>query len=422
MPLQSSQMSSTSARNCISTVTVPSPSHVSQRPPAVLKLKVHPRDLDAETLEKLAEYFPADAEIKKMAESLLPQFQPVLRLDGKNESYVDSNINLEGPFTVESWVRLEAGISNADGILGYPGGADFNFAGGVFRAYCGPGFGDRAIARKPMVANVWTHLAVTRDAAGVFRLYINGELDSTDERKVTAPLNGLDIGRTSPNSGTMGDLTEFRVWNRARSAQEVRADFDRTYAGEALPSGLVHHFTGGQWGSLKGGARVEKVFDAPGLLTAAQAREQEARFAHFRRLAEKGGNVGKGKTMFTTACSVCHSVGGQGGQIGPVLDGAGASGVEALLRSTLTPNAAMEAGYRNYRVELTSDEIVDGFLVSQDDNSILIRQPNKEDQRIPKNKVRRTEHTHRSIMPEGLLDGMHPEDVRDLFAYLRTLK
>jgi putative heme-binding domain-containing protein len=126
--------------------------------------------------------------------------------------------------------------------------------------------------------------------------------------------------------------------------------------------------------------------------------------------------------MFATACSVCHSVGGQGGQLGPVLNGAAASGVEAMLRATLTPNAAMEAGYRNYRVELMSDEIIDGFLVSQDDESIVIRQPNKDDQRILKNKIRRAEHTGKSIMPEGLLDGMHPEDVRDLFAYLRTLK
>src|SRR5712672_2257683 len=41
-------MSSTSARNCISTVTVPSPWHVSHRPPGILKEKcpdVNPRFL-----------------------------------------------------------------------------------------------------------------------------------------------------------------------------------------------------------------------------------------------------------------------------------------------------------------------------------------------------------------------------------------
>jgi len=51
----------------------------------------------------------------------------VLRLNGKADSYVDSNITLEGPFTVETWIRLDPGIGNEDGILGRPGGADFNF-------------------------------------------------------------------------------------------------------------------------------------------------------------------------------------------------------------------------------------------------------------------------------------------------------
>ena len=39
VPRHSSQMSSTSARNCISTVTVPSPWQASQRPPGILKEK-----------------------------------------------------------------------------------------------------------------------------------------------------------------------------------------------------------------------------------------------------------------------------------------------------------------------------------------------------------------------------------------------
>ena len=391
---------------------------------AIISEKIHPRDLDSESLEKLGAHFAADAEIKSIVERLAPEFQPVLQLDGKNESFVDSNINLEGPFTVESWVRLAPGISNEDGILGVPGGADFNFAGAKFRVYCGPDFGDRVIAHKPIPANTWMHFAVTRDSQGVFRLYINGELDSTDDRKVTAPFAGLDIGRTTPNTGTEGELTEFRVWNRTRSGGEIRADFDRTYAGQARPSGLVHFFMGaGPWGTLKGGARVEKIFNAPALLTEEQFREQEGRFAHFRRLVERGGgDIEKGRALFATACSVCHAVGGQGGQMGPVLDGAAASGTETLLRAILTPNAAMEAGYRNYRVELHSGDLLDGFLVSEDEKSILLRQANREDQRIEKANIRRAEYTQKSIMPEGLVESLHPEDVRDLFAYLKTLK
>ena len=56
---------------------------------------------------------------------------------------------------------------------------------------------------------------------------------------------------------------------------------------------------------------------------------------------------------------------GQGGQIGPVLNGAAANGLETLLRAVITPNAAMEAGYRTFRIELKDGDTLDGFLVSE---------------------------------------------------------
>jgi hypothetical protein len=50
------------------------------------------------------------------------------------------------------------------------------------------------------------------------------------------------------------------------------------------------------------------------------------------------------------------------------------------LRNILTPNAAMEAGYRMFRVELKDGDVLDGLLVLQDNESIILRRPNSEDQ------------------------------------------
>ena len=140
------------------------------------------------------------------------------------------------------------------------------------------------------------------------------------------------------------------------------------------------------------------------------------------RAAEKSGDMAKGKAVFTAVCLGCHSVGGQGGQIGPVLNGAGALGVEALLRNILTPNAAMEPGYRVFRVELKDGDVLDGIRVSEDKDAIVLRRQNVEDTRIPQANVRRAAFTKMSMMPEGLLDALKQEDVADLFAYLKTLK
>jgi putative heme-binding domain-containing protein len=212
--------------------------------------------------------------------------------------------------------------------------------------------------------------------------------------------------------------------NRLRTAEEILVDFDRSFAGDAKPAGLVQYFSGpaGDWGKLHGNARVEPTSDFPPLLTAAEANAQAGKFAKFRSLAGQSGNAARGQASFTAICMVCHSVGGQGAQIGPVLNGAGASGVEALLRNILTPNAAMEAGYRVFRVQLKDGDVLDGLLVSQDKDAIVLRRPNSQDQRIPQTQVRRANFTKTSLMPEGLLDALKPEEVTDLFAYLKTLK
>lgn len=384
---------------------------------------IEERDLDAEAVERLRAELPDHPGAKELAGRLLEQFQPVLMLDGRNESFARTNLRLDGPFTVETWVRLDEGIDNNDAILGGPGSAELNFHDGHFRVYCGPQIGDRAVARRRMTAGAWTHLAVTRDPVGAISVHVNGELDTRDDRAVTNAFAGLNIGWSGPSRGTAGAFTEFRVWNRARASAEIRADFDRTLAGEARPPGLVFFASGsGPWGDLGGGARVEKIADAPALLSAEQAREQQALFEKYQRLAESSGDRAKGQALFGSLCQICHSVGGQGAQLGPVLNGAAANGMDGLLRAVLTPNAAMEGGYRTFRIELTDGDVVEGFLVSQNEQSYVIRQPNAEDQRIPAETVRRAEFTRRSLMPEGLLQGLNEEDVRNLFAYLKTLK
>lgn len=377
-------------------------------------------DLESATLDKLNTVLPDNADLKQLLSELTAKFQPVLRLDGNNDSYLDTDITLDGPFTVETWIKLAPGIDNNDGILGAPGQLDLNFFDARFRVWAGPA-ADVLIAKKKSVADAWTHIAVTRDASSKLCIYINGELDNSDTKTFSPKLEHLKVGWSAPAKGTDGWLSEFRVWNRARSAEEIRADFDHSFEGQTA-DGLTHCFTGANWPNLHGSARIEKVEDSPALLKPDEAKLQSEKFARFQTLAQKPGDTAHGKSVFNTTCQTCHTVAGQGGQIGPVLNGAGAMGTEALLRAILTPNAAMEAGYRTFRVELKDGDVLDGFLVSQDNDAIVLRQPNAQDRRIPQDDVRRAGFTKLSMMPEGLLDSLPEKDAADLLAYLKTLK
>lgn len=368
-------------------------------------------DLDGPTAERLSLVLGNDPELAKLMQSLGHVFHNVLALNGSNDAWVDSNITLDGPFTVECWVRLAPGIGNEDSILGSQGQVDMNFFGSTFRVWVGvKGLHDVVVAKKPITPDLWTHLAVTRDAAGMMKIYQNGELDGVATKPAPMAFTNGKIGWSGPNKGTEGMMTEFRVWNTERSATEIRANFDRALEDKAF-----------SLAKLGKGARIAKTTDYPPLLTEEQAKALDTKFAKYSELSKKPGNLENGKVL-SALCIACHTIGSTGGQIGPNLSGAGAMGLEAVLRNILTPNAAMEAGYRIYRVELKSGDIVDAFYVSEDKDAVVVRQPGLQDRRIPKQDVRSTRYIRRSLMPEGLLDALNDQQVTDLMAYLMTLK
>ncbi|MGB8852234.1 MAG: family 16 glycoside hydrolase [Pirellulales bacterium] len=385
-------------------------------------------DIDATTLPlaSLADMRTVlgnDPAVEKIWAELTAGATAVLRLPG-SDAATGATVSLDGPFTVEAWVNLEAPIGNEDSLLAADGLLDMNFCDGRFRVWTKQ-HGDLAIAKSTTTPEAWTHYAVTRDAEGVFRIYVDGELDAEGAARETIPYPGVRIGYSTPQGkekGTRGRLAEFRMWNQARAADEIRADFDRSFAGDVeRPASLVSFHGGAAWGATAGDARVEPAVDAPKLVTAAELAARTEKFARFRSLAGNAGDAARGQALFAAKCLLCHQQGGQGGKVGPALDGLGVTGVEAILRNVLTPNAAMEGGYRSFRVVTKDGRIVQGLLVSRDADAIVIRQPNTADIRIPAKDVTQADFTGISVMPEGLLESMQPQEVSDLFAHLKSL-
>src|SRR5207237_9166614 len=122
-------------------------------------------------------------------------------------------------------------------------------------------------------------------------------------------LTDRDISHVAPaNDATAALLAEYRVWDRCRTADEIRADFDRSFEGEPLPTGLVTYFAGGgSWGKLHGSARVTRTLDPPPVLTAAEAHVQSEKLAKYRALANSSGDLSQGKPLAPT-CPTCHTI------------------------------------------------------------------------------------------------------------------
>ena len=107
-------------------------------------------DLDGYVLEKLTTLLPDDPAVKQLEMDLGSSLKPVLRLNGGDGDYVDTDLTLRGPFTVECWVKLDPGISNQDSILAGPGALDANFHDSRFRVWVGGAIHDIVVASKPI--------------------------------------------------------------------------------------------------------------------------------------------------------------------------------------------------------------------------------------------------------------------------------
>ena len=347
--------------------------------------------------------------------------EPMMEFPGKSAAICATGLDLGGAFTIESWVRLDPQIDNRDSLIGTrTGGMDINFHDGLLRFFNGK---DWVIASRPVEAGIWTHCAVTRDGGGKITLYLDGEAVGVSAEVCNEPFKSVDIGKAHAAGGTGARFCEFRVWNLARTAEQIRTDQHTRMDTE--PAGLIRRLPGmAQEHSLPLQKEASIVWSAdfPNLVSLEAAAGIAAKFDRFRNVANTDGDASAGKKLFQATCMICHQVSGEGVALGPDLSGAGAMGVESLLRNILTPNAQLESGYYRHDITLVDGTFASGFLASETKDVLVLRQIGADERSISRKDVKSHQISKRSLMPEGLIDGFTDRQVSDLFAYLKTLK
>ena len=92
----------------------------------------------------------------------------------------------------------------------------------------------------------WYHVAMTYDAsagADNWKYYVNGELatSATLTGNIVMDYLPLVLGPDTSNTNGTLEFSDFRIWNRARSAAEIMTDMNRTLNG--TESGLNAYYT-----------------------------------------------------------------------------------------------------------------------------------------------------------------------------------
>ncbi|MES2477343.1 MAG: PVC-type heme-binding CxxCH protein [Verrucomicrobiota bacterium] len=147
---------------------------------------------------------------------------------------------------------------------------------------------------------------------------------------------------------------------------------------------------------------------------------EEAKDAVIARLLPQvmtPGDVTIGKQLYS-ACAVCHVFRGEGLSIGPVLEGMGVHGVEALLTHIVDPNREVEPSYHVWNVATKDGQNHSGFLSRETAGSVFLKNAGGEMEILRDSIVSKTD-SGKSLMPEGF-EGLGETGLRDLIAYLRS--
>ena len=174
-----------------------------------------------------------------------------LSFDGNDQAVIPDNtaLRIPGEMTIEAWFRVTTHQNDWVRIVGKGASGPRNYGlwyhkNGhfLFQQY-GSGGSTNVSYLAPVQTNQWYHIAGVRETAGASKLYINGQLQATDDSPVTTPSTSADaltIGYAGFHTYHKGQIDEVRIWNVARTQSEIQANMNNKLTGNE--TGLVGYW------------------------------------------------------------------------------------------------------------------------------------------------------------------------------------
>jgi putative heme-binding domain-containing protein len=131
------------------------------------------------------------------------------------------------------------------------------------------------------------------------------------------------------------------------------------------------------------------------------------------------GNAQRGAEIFGRTCLTCHLIKGRGTQVGPDLSTVGTRPKPTLLVDILDPSRAVSSDWLSYTIERNQGDAVSGLIVAETASHITLRRAQQPDESIPRPQIKEIKADGKSLMPEGLEQGMTGQDMADLLEFLR---
>jgi putative heme-binding domain-containing protein len=138
------------------------------------------------------------------------------------------------------------------------------------------------------------------------------------------------------------------------------------------------------------------------------------------------GDAAKGAVLFFNKdmkCATCHKVGDRGTALGPELTSIGKTRSRAeLLESLLQPSARVEPQFAAYLVRTKDEKTVTGLLIKRDDKQVILRDAENKEHAFAAAEVDSVRPSRVSLMPDGQMSALTPQEAADLLDYLASRK
>ncbi|MEN3943005.1 ThuA domain-containing protein [Prosthecobacter sp. SYSU 5D2] len=152
--------------------------------------------------------------------------------------------------------------------------------------------------------------------------------------------------------------------------------------------------------------------------------DKESLIAEYMRIAAANGQMAGasaslGRVVFQKACMACHQMYGEGGIIGPDLTGSNRADLNYLLLNIIDPSGDIPDAYRMVTVTTKNGQVLAGSVTEEDDQRVVLSMVGQKTT-VAKSDIKSRETSDVSMMPEGLLKTLTPEEVLNLFKYMQT--
>jgi putative heme-binding domain-containing protein len=129
-------------------------------------------------------------------------------------------------------------------------------------------------------------------------------------------------------------------------------------------------------------------------------------------------DLDQGKQLFTLLCAQCHTLHGEGGKIGPELTGYERDNLDFMLPAIVDPSLGIREEYTAFNLTTRDGQSFTGFIVEDTTQFVTVMDALGNKTKIARQDLQSRTASPTSLMPEGLLEALTTDQVRDLFGYL----